>query len=89
MNIIHPEMLKQLRSYYTPGTRVMLLKMNVVYGAFFTGDRIFHSVEYCFDAFAGISFVWNYAIRQFMVYSSATPAPETADYQDDLFSAAF
>lgn len=26
MNIIHPEMLKQLRSNYTPGTRVMLWK---------------------------------------------------------------
>ena len=31
MNIIHPEMLQQLRSYYTPGTRVMLLKMNDPY----------------------------------------------------------
>lgn len=31
MNIIHPEMLKQLRSYYTLGTRVMLLKMNDPY----------------------------------------------------------
>lgn len=31
MNIIHPEMLKQLKSYYTPGTRVMLLKMNDPY----------------------------------------------------------
>ena len=31
MNIIHPERLKQLKSYYTPGTRVMLLKMNDPY----------------------------------------------------------
>ncbi len=31
MNIIHPEMLKRLKSYYTPGTRVMLLKMDDPY----------------------------------------------------------
>lgn len=31
MNTIHPEMLKQLKNYYTPGTRVMLLRMNDPY----------------------------------------------------------
>jgi hypothetical protein len=31
MKRIHPEMLKQLKSYYTPGTRVMLLQMNDPY----------------------------------------------------------
>jgi len=39
MNIIHPEMLKQLRSYYTPGTRVMLLKMNDPYTKLQPGDK--------------------------------------------------
>lgn len=31
MNIIHPEMLKSLKKYYIPGTRVVLLKMNDPY----------------------------------------------------------
>lgn len=31
MNIIHPEMLKSLKNYYTPGTRVVLVKMNDPY----------------------------------------------------------
>jgi hypothetical protein len=39
MNIIHPEMLKQLRSNYTPGTRVMLLKMNDPYTKLQPGDK--------------------------------------------------
>jgi len=28
MKTIHPQMLEQLKSYYTPGTRVVLVKMN-------------------------------------------------------------
>jgi len=28
MTTIHPEMLKQLKEYYTPGTRVMLIRMS-------------------------------------------------------------
>ncbi|WP_434656213.1 DUF4314 domain-containing protein [Thermoanaerobacterium thermosaccharolyticum] len=32
-------MLKQLRSYYTPGTRVMLLKMNDPYTKLQPGDK--------------------------------------------------
>ena len=39
MNIIHPEMLNQLRNYYTPGTRVMLLKMNDPYTKLQPGDK--------------------------------------------------
>ena len=39
MNIIHPEMLNQLRNYYTPGTRVMLLKMNDPYSKLQPGDK--------------------------------------------------
>ena len=31
MNIIHPELLKQLKEYYTPGTKVMLEHMNDPY----------------------------------------------------------
>ena len=31
MNIIHPEILKSLKNYYTPGTRVGLVMMNDPY----------------------------------------------------------
>ena len=31
MNIIYPEILKSLKNYYTPGTRVVLVMMNDPY----------------------------------------------------------
>lgn len=31
MSIIHPEILKSLKNYYTPGTRVVLVMMNDPY----------------------------------------------------------
>lgn len=36
---IHPEMLKQLKEYYTPGTRVMLIRMSDPYTNLRQGDR--------------------------------------------------
>ncbi|MEN6635770.1 MAG: DUF4314 domain-containing protein [Clostridiaceae bacterium] len=36
---IHPEMLKQLKEYYTPGTRVMLIRMRDPYTNLPHGDR--------------------------------------------------
>ena len=36
---IHPEMLKQLKEYYTPGTRVMLIRMRDHYTNLRQGDR--------------------------------------------------
>ena len=39
MTTIHPEMLKQLREYYTPGTRVMLIRMSDPYTNLRQGDR--------------------------------------------------
>ena len=36
---IHPEMLKQLKEYYTPGTRVMLIRMSDPYSNLRQGDR--------------------------------------------------
>ena len=39
MTTIHPEMLKQLKEYYTPGTRVMLIRMSDPYTNLKQGDR--------------------------------------------------
>ena len=39
MNGIHPELLKQLKEYYTPGTRVMLIRMSDPYTNLRQGDR--------------------------------------------------
>lgn len=39
MTTIHPEMLKQLKEYYTSGTRVMLLHMSDPYTNLRQGDR--------------------------------------------------
>ena len=39
MTTIHPEMLKQLKEYYTPGTRVMLIRMSDPYTNLRQGDR--------------------------------------------------
>ena len=36
---IHPEMLKQLKNYYTPGTRVILVKMDDPYTKLKPGDK--------------------------------------------------
>ena len=36
---IHPERLKQLREYYTPGTRVALVRMDDPYSKLKPGDK--------------------------------------------------
>ena len=36
---IHPEMLKQLKEYFKPGTRVMLIRMSDPYTNLRLGDR--------------------------------------------------
>ena len=39
MKTIHPEMLKQLKEYYTAGTRVMLIRMSDPFTNLRPGDR--------------------------------------------------
>lgn len=39
MKNIHPEMLKQLKEYYTAGSRVMLIRMSDPYTNLRQGDR--------------------------------------------------
>ncbi len=36
---IHPEMLKNLKTYYTPGTRVILIRMEDPYTTLKRGDK--------------------------------------------------
>jgi hypothetical protein len=36
---IHPEMLKNLKTYYTPGTRIMLIRMDDPYTNLRRGDK--------------------------------------------------
>lgn len=38
MKLIHPDTLKQLKSNYTPGTRVILVQMNDLYTNLQPGD---------------------------------------------------
>ena len=39
MKEIHPEMLKQLKSFYSPGTRVILVKMDDPYTRLKPGEK--------------------------------------------------
>ncbi|OPZ90602.1 MAG: hypothetical protein BWY74_02268 [Firmicutes bacterium ADurb.Bin419] len=39
MRKIHPEILKQLKSYYTPGARVMLVRMSDQYTQLKPGNK--------------------------------------------------
>ena len=39
MNGIHPELLKQLKEYYKPGSRVKLIQMRDAYTDLRQGDR--------------------------------------------------
>ena len=56
MNGIHPELLKQLKSYYKPGARVMLLRMNDPYTKLQRGDR---GTVICVDDIGTIHVAWD------------------------------
>ncbi len=56
MNGIHPEMLKQLKAYYKPGARVMLLRMNDPYTKLRQGDR---GTVICVDDIGTIHVAWD------------------------------
>ena len=56
MNSIHPDLLKQLKEYYKPGTRVMLLRMNDPYTKLRRGDR---GTVICVDDIGSIHVAWD------------------------------
>ena len=56
MNGIHPELLKQLKAYYKPGARVMLLRMNDPYTKLRQGDR---GTVICVDDIGSIHVAWD------------------------------
>jgi len=53
---IHPEMLKQLKEYYTTGTRVMLIRMSDPYTNLQQGDR---GTVICVDDIGSIHVNWD------------------------------
>ena len=56
MNGIHPDLLKQLREYYKPGTRVMLIRMNDLYTNLRRGER---GTVVCVDDIGTIHVAWD------------------------------
>ena len=56
MNGIHPDLLKQLKDYYTPGTRVMLIRMNDPYTKLRQGD---YGTVICVDDIGSIHVAWD------------------------------
>jgi len=56
MSGIHPDLLKQLKDYYKPGTRVMLIRMNDHYAKLRRGDR---GTVACVDDIGTIHVNWD------------------------------
>jgi hypothetical protein len=56
MTAIHPEMLKHLKEYYTPGTRVMLIRMSDPYATLQQGD---YGTVICVDDIGSIHVNWD------------------------------
>ena len=56
MNGIHPELLKQLKTYYKPGIRVMLIHMNDPYTKLRRGER---GTVICVDDIGTIHVAWD------------------------------
>jgi Domain of unknown function (DUF4314) len=56
MTTIHPEMLKQLKEYYTSGTRVMLIRMSDPYTNLLQGDC---GTVICVDDIGSIHVNWD------------------------------
>lgn len=65
MRLIHHEMLKALRSYYTPGTRVELVRMQDPYTTLKPGDR--GTVDFI-DSTGTIFCFWDNASRLGIVF---------------------
>ncbi len=53
---IHPEILKQLKAYYTPGTKVELIRMNDPYTKLKPGDK---GEVIIVDDYATIHIIWD------------------------------
>ena len=56
MTTIHPELLKQLKEYYTSGTRVMLIRMSDPYTNLRQGDC---GTVICVDDIGSIHVNWD------------------------------
>ena len=56
MNGIHPDLLKQLKEYYKPGTRIRLVRMNDPYTKLRQGDC---GTVICVDDIGTIHVAWD------------------------------
>jgi hypothetical protein len=56
MNGIHPDLLKQMKEYYKPGTRVMLIRMSDPYTNLRQGDR---GTVICVDDIGSVHVAWD------------------------------
>ena len=56
MNGIHPELLKQLKEYYTPGTKVRLVRMNDPYVTIPPGTT---GEVLCVDSLGTLHVMWS------------------------------
>ena len=56
MNGIHPELLKQLKEYYTPGSKVRLLHMNDPFTTIPTGTI---GEVLCIDSLGTLHVIWS------------------------------
>lgn len=65
MNGIHPDLLKQLKDYYKPGTRVMLIRMNDPYTKLRRGER---GTVVCVDDIGTIHVAWDCGSTLGIVY---------------------
>lgn len=65
MNRIHPDMLKQLKDYYLPGTRVVLIQMDDPYSKLLPGDK---GTVRCVDDIGTIHVNWDRGSSLGIVY---------------------
>jgi hypothetical protein len=65
MNRIHPDMLKQLKDYYLPGTRVVLIQMDDPYSKLLPGDK---GTVRCVDDIGTIHVTWDRGSSLGIVY---------------------
>jgi len=65
MNRIHPDILKQIKDYYTPGTRVVLIQMDDPYSKLLPGDK---GTVRCVDDIGTIHVNWDRGSSLGIVY---------------------
>jgi hypothetical protein len=79
MNGIHPEMLEQLKEYYKPGDRVVLVSMNDPYTHIPPGTI---GKVLCVDSVGTLHVIWNNSSTLGVVFGEDECRKLTADEPD-------